>query len=1283
MASELLDEKAIFNVVRQIGSPDARAEYLQQACGTDSGLRERVQVLLRAYEEQVSFLESPPPVGGIPTIDQPASESPGAVIGPYKLIEQIGEGGMGSVWMAQQTEPVRRLVAVKLIKAGMDSRQIVARFEAERQAVALMDHANIARVLDAGTSSAGRPYFVMDLVRGVPITRYCDEHRLTPRQRLELFLPVCQAVQHAHQKGIIHRDLKPSNVLVALYDGRPVPKVIDFGVAKAAGQSLTDKTLVTGLGAVVGTLEYMSPEQAETNQLDIDTRSDIYSLGVLLYELLAGSPPFTRKELEKGDLLEMLRVIREKEPTKPSAKMSTAEGLPTLAANRGTEPAKLTKLVRGELDWIVMKALEKDRNRRYETASAFAQDVQRYLADEPVLACPPSVWYRFRKFARRNRTQLALGAALVLLLLGAGAFAWYTERQATERRVEAETRERDEQARLRRNAEAVAALLQQCEDDLQADRADRAAIVLEAAERRAAEGGAEKLAARTARCRDDLRLLHELDALDESRLTSISGGSRAAMPDAAQWRPVLAAYGMAPGGSSAAEAAGRVNGSLVRDRVLAALDLWLIWEPADEVRAGVRALLRAADPDPYREAVRDAVAAKDQGAVKALAAKPEALAQPARFAAVLGQIGWIPQERRRAVLTSAARARPEDLWLLLLLGSSCPDSRAWAAEQARWFQAAVAARRRSAAAHNNLGTALYLMGDLDGAIAEYQEAIRLGRNPKLVAACRTNLGVALRRKGNVDGAIAEYQEALRLDPMFAHALTSWGLALAKKKDPHGAIAKHWEAIKVDPKSAQARAALGDALAAMGELEGAITQYKEAIRLDPKDAASYLHDWGRALSRKGNPDGALARYEEAIRIDPNHARAHTSRAAVLWEKREQDAAMAAFLEGVRLDPEDAHTHGLLGVTLSRAGDRTRALVHLQKAILLDPEDLDWRCELAFVLGELGRPADAITQLEAALRIDPTHFTTRYNLAAVLRRQDQLDRALPLMEQLATEMEKDGFRHEKAEDIVIRLIDCHERLKHYDQAETWRRKWVAAEKERHGGDSPRYAVAIVALGRNLLQQEKWADAEAVLRECLGVYERKAPNTWIRFYTLSLVGGALFGQKKYADAEPLLLDGYFGLEQREKAIPVQSKVCITEAAQRLVQLYDATAKKGEAAKWQAIVQQRAETRSRTALDVGDDLKLEGKLDGQTPTLLYEVKLTAGKAYVIDMVSPDPKALDPYLVLHDDDGKRLAEDDDSGGNLNARITYRALRDGVYRIYATTSNKGRGAFTLTVREKK
>jgi WD40 repeat protein/serine/threonine protein kinase len=401
-------------------APADRPGYLDEACGADAELRAQVEALLRSHEQAGSVLEQPLFRSG-QTVDQLPAEQPGTVIGPYKLLEQIGEGGMGTVWMAEQKEPIQRRVAVKVIKAGMGSKQVLARFEAERQALALMDHPNIARVLDAGTIDARRPFFVLELVKGTPITKYCNDKHLTVRERLELFGDVCRAVQHAHQKGIIHRDLKPSNILIAPFDGKPVVKVIDFGVAKATGQRLTDATLFTGFGTVVGTPEYMSPEQAETNNQDIDTRSDIYSLGVLLYELLTGSTPLTKKRVKEAALLEVLRVIREEEPPKPSTRLSSTEELPSISAQRHSEPAKLTKLVRGELDWIVMKALEKDRNRRYETANGFAMDVQRYLADEPVLACPPSAGYRLRKFVRRNKSAFAtlmfLAASLALSIV--------------------------------------------------------------------------------------------------------------------------------------------------------------------------------------------------------------------------------------------------------------------------------------------------------------------------------------------------------------------------------------------------------------------------------------------------------------------------------------------------------------------------------------------------------------------------------------------------------------------------------------------------------------------------------------------------------------------------------------------------------------------------------------------------------------------------------------------------------------------------------------------------
>jgi WD40 repeat protein/serine/threonine protein kinase len=419
-----MSEETLFHLALEKPAVE-RAAFLDEACGGDAALRQRLEALLQAHEHPETFPAWPPgdhaTTGPTPAADPP----PAAVIGPYKLLQQIGEGGMGAVFMAEQTRPIQRRVALKLIKPGMDSRQVLARFEAERQALALMDHPNIARVLDAGETlpayagGSPRPYFVMELVKGVPITRYCDEHRLTPRQRLELFVDVCQAVQHAHQKGIIHRDLKPSNVLVALYDGRPVPKVIDFGIAKAIGSKLTERTLFTEFGAVVGTLEYMSPEQTELNNLDIDTRNDVYSLGVLLYELLTGTTPLERERLKGTALLEALRLIREEEPPRPSTRLSTTEELPAIAANRGLEPGRLSGLVRGELDWIVMKALEKDRGRRYDTAKGLGRDIERYLADEPVLACPPSAGYRLRKLLLRHRGP-ALAAALVLTALLAG-----------------------------------------------------------------------------------------------------------------------------------------------------------------------------------------------------------------------------------------------------------------------------------------------------------------------------------------------------------------------------------------------------------------------------------------------------------------------------------------------------------------------------------------------------------------------------------------------------------------------------------------------------------------------------------------------------------------------------------------------------------------------------------------------------------------------------------------------------------------------------------------------
>ncbi len=431
--------KSLFLSLIGLASESERNAYLDEQCGSNIGIRQELLELLRHDREGGSFLAKPAfepdAFGPSQTLDETViGEAPKIdvashpMIGPYKLLEQIGEGGMGTVFHAQQSKPIRRKVALKIIKLGMDTGQVVARFEAERQALALMDHPNIAKVLDAGATEQGRPYFVMELVKGIPITDYCDREKLNTDQRLTLFIDVCHGVQHAHQKGIIHRDLKPSNILITLHDGKPVVKIIDFGIAKAIDQELTERTLVTQVSQMIGTPLYMSPEQAEVSGLDIDTRSDVYSLGVLLYELLTGTTPFDSETLKQAGFDEMRRIIREDEPVKPSERISTlaVASLSTISEQRKVDPRKLSHSIRGELDWIVMKALEKDRARRYESASAFAADVERYLSDEPVQACPPALGYRVQKYLKRHRTGLSWGLVGVVVLTGCGALLGYS-----------------------------------------------------------------------------------------------------------------------------------------------------------------------------------------------------------------------------------------------------------------------------------------------------------------------------------------------------------------------------------------------------------------------------------------------------------------------------------------------------------------------------------------------------------------------------------------------------------------------------------------------------------------------------------------------------------------------------------------------------------------------------------------------------------------------------------------------------------------------------------------
>jgi serine/threonine protein kinase len=447
-------EEEIFDAAREL-APDERAAYLAERCGQDADLHQRIEGMLAADGAAGDFFkthDAPSPTVILADASRsPSIEKPGDRIGRYKLLQQIGEGGMGLVYMAEQDQPVRRSVALKIIKLGMDTRQVVARFEAERQALAMMNHPHIAKVFDAGATDSGRPYFVMELVRGISITEYCDKNCLPTRERLDLFILVCQAVQHAHQKGVIHRDLKPSNILVTLNDGVPWPMVIDFGIAKATNQRLTEKTLFTDFAQMIGTPAYMSPEQAEMSKLDVDTRTDIYALGVLLYELLTGSTPFSTKELLSLGYREMQRTIAEREPPRLSTRLSTManEERTVVAKNRSVDGSALAKLFRGDLDWIVMKCLEKDRTRRYETANGLAADIQRHLKCEPVVARPPSRLYEFQKTVRRHKFGFAAAGALVMmLLLGVIGSTWQAMRA---------TRAEREQSRLREAAQKAQA----------------------------------------------------------------------------------------------------------------------------------------------------------------------------------------------------------------------------------------------------------------------------------------------------------------------------------------------------------------------------------------------------------------------------------------------------------------------------------------------------------------------------------------------------------------------------------------------------------------------------------------------------------------------------------------------------------------------------------------------------------------------------------------------------------------------------------------------------------
>jgi len=926
-----MNEETIFHLARE-KPPTERAAFLEVACGGDQALRRRLESILLAHDNPSSFLARPAidlgsatdvppladvhgngsdPFGPMAPDARPVSEGPGTVVGPYKLLEVIGEGGFGVVFMAEQQRPVRRKVALKVLKPGMDTRQVVARFEAERQALAVMDHPHIARIFDGGETDSGRPYFVMELVRGIPITEFCDQGRLTLRERLELFVSVCQAVQHAHQKGIIHRDLKPANVLVTLHDGTPVAKVIDFGIAKALGQQLTEKTLFTNFAQLIGTPLYMSPEQAALSGLDVDTRTDIYALGVLLYELLTGSTPFDQERLKTAAFDEVRRIIREEEPPKPSTRMSTlGPSATTVSANRRSDPKRLRQLLRGELDWIVMKCLEKDRNRRYETVDGLRLDVQRYLADEPVQACPPSVWYRFSKFARRHRAALAMAGIIlsILVLLGGGA-GWVV---------------RDRAARLAMTEREVNRALGEA---ITLQGQSKWPEALEAAKRAdgfLAVGASESLRRRVRELRKDLEMVLRLEEIWLPRPVEGPAGDYGnnTWADAA-YAEAFREYGIDLEALEPSESAERIRARTVRLELATALDSWADkrkkqYKTGETSWKRLVIVARSADPDEWRNQLRDALEQHDLATLTKLAASARISDLPAQALSLLASA--LETEHLQSLLRRAQREHPDNFWFNFQLAweldhAPSADQNASVDEAIRFYTVALALRPRNVPTHGFLARALRRRGRLDEAIALYRRATELDPHD---TGLHFFIGDCLKDQGKLREAILEFR-------------------------PH--IAGWRKDMVINASDVDTHTSLGDVLQSQGKLNEAITEYSKAVE--------------------------LAQWRRAVALNPDDETAHAQLACVLqMHEGNPGEAIDEYRRAIELRPgASLHVYNNLAWILAtcpdtRCRDPRQAIVFAQKAVDQNPNPETWNT-LGVACYRSGRWKEAIEALSRSM------------------------------------------------------------------------------------------------------------------------------------------------------------------------------------------------------------------------------------------------------------------------------------------------------------------------------
>jgi tetratricopeptide (TPR) repeat protein len=928
----------------------------------------------------------------------------------YQLQGEIARGGMGAVLRGRDVDLGRDLAIKVLLEKHAHRPEVVRRFIEEAQIGGQLQHPGVVPVYDIGRFGA-RPFFTMKLVKGQTLAALLGERADPAAERprfLAIALQVAQTLAYAHAKGVIHRDLKPANIMVGAFGE---VQVMDWGLAKVLAEGGTadeerasrqhqepeDVTTIrtarssgsagglgteTEAGSLLGTPAYMPPEQANGEVALLDRRADVFGLGAILCEVLTGKPPYVGRSSEE---------VRRK-----ACNGNLADATARLDAC-GADP-ELVALTKG---CLAAEAIDrpKDAQAVADGLSAYLNGVQERLQTaerERAVAVARGAEQR-----KRRKVQLALAAAVLALLLGGGAFAWWRNQQAQA------ARERDA-----RNAEAVAALLGQAEEALRAGDAAKAAVALEAARKRSDEGGAEQEAQRLAPLAADLALLHDLDAVDQFRWTFSENKPPDPAAVAMRTRAALARFGADPGAVSA-EAAARVSASVVRERIVSALDRLL----QQQKKAGVRTVLRRVDADPYRDAVRDAVLAHEKAKMVALAERKAALEQPPGFVAFLGEIEVIPVERRRHLLAAALRHRPGDLGLLMTLGHTYPiNQEDGANERLRWYQAAVATAPGNAAAHNGLGVALGDRKDLAGAEAAFRKAIAL--DPKYAAA-HNNLAVALASKGQQDEAIAEWKKALALDPKLARPHSNLGLALAGKGRWDEALACYQKAIQLDPKLARPHNNLGAALYGKGQVEEAIACYKKAIALDPKLAQAHTN-LGNALAAKGELDQAIACYRKCIELDPKLAAAHTNLGKVLRDKGQLDEAIACCRKAIELDPKYAWGHYNLGLALQIKGQLDKAIACYQKAIELDPKHAWAHCNLGVALRNKGQMDEAIASYKKAIALDPNDVLARSSLAAAYQSVIAEAAALPgRLEKLLESNRNDGqFQAELATHYATR-------------------------------------------------------------------------------------------------------------------------------------------------------------------------------------------------------------------------------------------------------------------------